>query len=76
LRTSLAGEKLAPIARGGELIRPDHGGRKSLIGLGCVWVAVLGLHLILRLPDVWLWIGFPALFLPWLLFGPSNWFDR
>ena len=59
-----------------ELTRPDHGGRKSLIGLGCIWAAVLGLHLILRLPDVWLWIGFPALFLPWLLFGPSNWFDR
>jgi hypothetical protein len=41
-----------------------------------VWAAVLGLHLLLRLPDIGLWIGFPLLFLPWVLLGPSNWFDR
>ena len=37
---------------------------------------MLVLHLVLRLHDVGLWIGFPLLFVPWLLFGPSNWFDR
>lgn len=37
---------------------------------------VLTLHLMLRLPDVWLWIGFPALFAPWVLLGGSQWFDR
>lgn len=58
------------------LIRPDRKGRGSLIGLGCVWAAILLLHLTLRLKDVGLWIGFPLLFVPWLLFGPSNWFDR
>jgi hypothetical protein len=47
-----------------------------LIGLGCVWAVMLALHLILHLPDVWLWIGFPALFVPWVLFGGSQWFDR
>jgi hypothetical protein len=54
----------------------DRRGRKTLIGLGGVWAAMLTLHLILRLPDVGLWIGIPLLFLPFLLFGPSNWFDR
>jgi len=58
------------------LIRPDREGRGSLIGLGCVWAAMLVLHIVLRLHDVGLWIGFPLLFVPWLLFGPSNWFDR
>jgi hypothetical protein len=55
--------------------KPHQSGRRSLIGLGAIWAAMLSLHLILRLPDVWLWIAFPALFLPWMLFGPSN-FDR
>ena len=50
--------------------------RASLVGLVWVWAAVLGLHLLLRLPDIGLWIGFPLLFLPWVLLGPSNWFDR
>ena len=58
------------------MIRPGGEGRGSLIGLGCVWAGMLALHLILRLHDVGLWIGFPLLLLPWLLFGPSNWFDR
>ena len=55
---------------------PGSFGRKTVIGMGCVWAAVLTLHIALRLPDIGLWIGFPLLFLPWLLFGPSNWFDR
>ena len=55
---------------------PDHSGRRSLIILGVIWAVMLALHLILRLPDVWMWIGFPALFVPWLLFGGSQWFDR
>jgi hypothetical protein len=37
---------------------------------------VLGLHIVLHLRDVDLWIAFPLLFVPWLLLGPSNWFDR
>ncbi len=37
---------------------------------------MLTLHFALHLHDVALWICFPLLFLPWLLFGPSNWFDR
>jgi len=37
---------------------------------------MLALHLALRLPDVGLWIAFPLLVAPWLLFGSSNWFDR
>ncbi len=36
---------------------------------------MLVLHLALGLRDVWLWICFPLLFVPWLLFGP-DWFDR
>ena len=58
------------------LIGPNRQGRGSLIGLGCVWAAILALHIVLRLGDIALWIGFPLLFLPWLLFGSSNWFDR
>ncbi len=40
-----------------------------------IWAAVLVLHIVLRLPDVALWIGFPILFIPWFLLGP-DWFDR
>ena len=58
------------------MIRPGGEGRASLIGLGCIWAAVLALHIALRLHDIGLWIGFPLLFLPWVLLGPSNWFDR
>ncbi len=54
----------------------DRRGRKALKQLAVVWAGVLALHLLLRLPDIALWICFPLLFLPWLLFGPSNWFDR
>jgi hypothetical protein len=50
-------------------------GGKSLAILGGVWATVLTIHIALRLGDVLLWIGFPLLFLPWLLFGPKNWFD-
>jgi hypothetical protein len=50
-------------------------GAKSIAVLVCIWTVVLMIHLALRLPDVWLWIGFPALFVPWLLFGPRTWFD-
>ncbi len=50
-------------------------GGKSLVILGCIWAAMLVLHLALRLPDVWLWIAFPALFVPYLLLGPKTWFD-
>ncbi len=41
-----------------------------------IWAVVLLLHIMLRLPDIGLWIGFPALFLPWILFGGSSWLDR
>ena len=58
------------------LTGPNHQGRASLIGLGCLWVVMLTLHIVLRLGDVALWICFPLLFVPWLLFGASNWFDR
>ena len=58
------------------MVRPGGEGRAGLIGLGCVWAAMLVLHLVLRLYDVALWIAFPLLFVPWLLLGPSNWFDR
>ena len=50
-------------------------GAKSIAILAGIWAVVLLIHLVLRLPDVWLWISFPALFVPWLLFGPKNWFD-
>jgi len=56
--------------------RPGHVKRSVWIGLGCVWAVVVALHAVLRLPDIRLWIGLPLLFAPWLLFGPSNWFDR
>jgi hypothetical protein len=50
-------------------------GAKSIAVLACIWAVVFSIHLILGLPDIWLWIGFPALFVPWLLFGPRTWFD-
>lgn len=58
------------------MIRPGGQGRTSLIVVGCIWAAVVALHLVLHLHDLALWIAFPLLFAPWLLFGPSNWFDR
>jgi len=58
------------------VIGPGGQGRASLIGLGVLWVVMVVLHLVLRLHDIGLWIGFPLLFVPWLLLGPSNWFDR
>jgi hypothetical protein len=61
---------------GGKLTRPGQVRRGVWIGLGCIWAGVLALHVALRLPDIGLWIGFPALFVPWILFGPSSWFDR
>jgi hypothetical protein len=50
-------------------------GGRSLAILGVVWATVLTIHVVLRLGDILLWIGFPVLFLPWVLFGPKNWFD-
>ncbi len=58
------------------MIRPGGEGRTTLIILGCIWAAMVVLHLVLRLHDIGLWIGFPLLFVPWILLGPSNWFDR
>jgi hypothetical protein len=54
---------------------PKARGARSIAVLICIWAVVLVIHLVLRLPDVWLWIGFPALFVPWLLFGAKTWFD-
>jgi hypothetical protein len=68
-----------PLHRGGQvaaLIHPNRQGRASLIVLGCIWGAILALHVALHLGDILLWIGFPLLFLPWILLGGSNWFDR
>ena len=48
----------------------------TYLGLGGIWISMLTLHVALRLPDVWLWIAFPALFVPWILLGGSQWFDR
>ena len=58
------------------MTRPGHVKRGVWIGLGCVWAVVVALHIWLRLPDIRLWIGLPLLFVPFLLLGPSNWFDR
>ena len=49
-------------------------GRKALKGLGLIWAGVVVLHLILRLPDIRLWLAVPLLILPWWLFGP-DWFE-
>jgi hypothetical protein len=66
---------MAGVAVGSAVIRPGDEGRTGLIGLACVWAGMLILHLALGLRDVWLWVCFPLLFVPWLLFGP-DWFDR
>jgi hypothetical protein len=58
------------------LLGPNSQGRTSLIILGCIWAFMVVLHLALRLHDIGLWLCFPLLFVPWLLLGPSNWFDR
>lgn len=58
------------------MTRPGHVKRGVWIGLGCVWAAALALHVALKLPDIRLWIGLPLLVVPYLLIGPSNWFDR
>ena len=67
------------VHRGGQVAKlasPNRQGRTSLIILGCIWAFMVALHLALGLHDIALWICFPLLFVPWLLFGASNWFDR
>ncbi len=44
--------------------------------LAVVWALGVVVHAVLRLHDLRLWLGFPLLLAPWLLFGPSNWLDR
>lgn len=50
--------------------------RFMLWALAVIWIAMLIVHIVFKLGDLRLWIGFPLLFLPWVLLGPSNWFDR
>jgi hypothetical protein len=64
------------LAAGGPMATPRRNSLKSLRPLIVIWAAVLAIHVVFRLPDIGLWIGFPALFAPWLLLGPQNWFDR
>ena len=44
----------------------------TLAGLAAFWAAGLSIHLLLRLPDVRLWLAVPLLILPWRLFGPFD----
>jgi hypothetical protein len=46
-----------------------------LRALALIWAGGLTIHLVLRLPDLRLWIAFPLLLAPWLLFGRQTWFD-
>jgi hypothetical protein len=48
---------------------------RSVVGLTLLWAVVVGVHVILRRPDLWVWVGFPLLILPWRLFG-RDWFER